>query len=164
MAAGFIWGDTYPSIAEVMVKQLTNRYRIPKDKIIIRDIALNTKDEIEVFKGLAKKYAWKQVASLSAKKHLWTLPLLYKDTSLHPTFFAYEDVLQREGDEVTKEIVKKFAFSKYEFSYALYEAVIRLVLFFDPSYAYLRKRTVKERNQKTHYGLFPFLPADKYRL
>lgn len=164
ITGGEIWGPSYPSLAKIMAEELREIYGIPKNKIIVRDTAYDTNDEINIFLQLAHKYGWKTLTSLACKKHFWTIPLLYKNRMTKPNFIAIEDVLIKRGDILTRQQVKKFHWSKYELNYALYQLAIRLVLFFDPEYKKLGKKARQSRLKKHPYGLLPFLPIDIYTL
>ena len=164
LAGGQIWGPSYPPLAKAMAEELREIYGIPKKRIIVRDEAYDTNDEINIFLQLAHKYSWKHIASLACQKHFWTIPVLYKNKKIQPTYFAIEDVLLKNGSMLTCQQVKAFHRSKYELYYALYQLTIRLVLLFDPKYKRLGKRARQSRLKKHQYGLLPFLPVDRYYL
>lgn len=163
LSGGPIWGPSYPTLAQVMADELRETYGIPKNRIIIRDTAFDTNDEIRIFLHLAKKYRWKQLLDLACKKHFWTIKFLYKKSSIKPGFVKIEQVLKKHGDILTRQQVKKFGMSVYEVNYALYQLAIRIVLLFDPEYKKLGKRAQQTRMKPHPYGLLPFLPIDIYK-
>ncbi len=166
ITGGKIWGKEYPSVARLMANELTNTFTIPQEHIFIKDIALNTSQEIDEFLKIAEKMNWQSLLDLASKKHFWTISKLYMNKGVKDKveFVNMEDVLLKGNNDELIKRVKKLMYSKYEFNYILYELVIRLVLFIDPQYTLLGKIAGKERIKKTFAGLLPFLPMDEYQL
>lgn len=152
LAAGHIWGESYPSVGALMQQQLILS-GIPKEKIILQDTAINTKDEIDILLQLRQQQGWQQILDIAFQKHLWTIPLLFGKEKQRVQFISVEKVLGR--------IHIPFIL---EWNYLLYQLTVRLVLFFDPTYTFLGKKSHADRRKKSGFGLLSFLPADKYEL
>lgn len=55
LTAGQVWGKEYPSSAKMMADELIRKYKIPAERIIVADTAINTDDEVAIFLELAAK-------------------------------------------------------------------------------------------------------------
>lgn len=155
ITGGKIWGNEYLSLSQLAKKELIEKYNIPQEKIIIKDEAFDTNEEIDVSLQIIKDKKWTTAIDLAWKKHFWTISLLYKVKGFKPNFISVEEILPQQ--------TKQFTHSIYEFNYFLYILLIRLALIFDPEYKLLGKSAKTIRGKKGNFGL-PFLPADKYSL
>ena len=163
LAGGHIWGPQFPSLAMVMQQELVEKFHIPKDRIIVEDSAMDTNDEIDIFLEIAKKFKWNRIGSLASTKHFMTIPKIYSYKHQHAVFLSTENVLGKFGTLEQKRELSRLGNSLYELNYFLYQLIIKIIFFFDPSYTFLHHYAKKSRDKKQSYGL-PFLPADRYTL
>lgn len=162
LAGGYLWGSDYPSDAELMANELTEKYHIPREAIIRGD-AQSTLGEVEAFMELARERGWTRLLSIAAEKHLWTIPGVFKKYGADVVFRSDEDILKdKNPNPHIKHLLKRLGRSKYELNLMIYEGAKWIAMHlpnFD--YATFEKRNREKRAKK---GQIFVLPTDAYKL
>lgn len=159
--AGPIWGNAYPTLGKEMEKQLEAQ-GVPQNNIIVRDIAMDTYEEVAEFLQLAKQYHWKALGDIAALQQDISIPTLYKNQNSQATYMTIENIITTQGTGEDKKLLASLW--PYEPGFRLYENIVRVTLFFDPQYQLLGHFAKSIRAKKAPYGSIPFLPIDSYNL
>ncbi|MCL4416032.1 MAG: hypothetical protein M1365_04950 [Actinobacteria bacterium] len=175
LAAGEIWGENEPSVGELMKDELINKFHVPEGNIIVRDEAVGTSGEIDLFLEEAKKQGWTNVVDIAAKRHGWSLPIIWRRSLKKVSTKEEINVTRKSAEEIIKEkdtnrwakkLVDKFSHSKYERRYKFYQAVSIGVLLIASDR--LAKKVKNVRDKKVHFslGFWPFKKSliDKYKI
>lgn len=163
LTGGHLWGPEYPSNAELMAKELEEKYHVPKEAIIIRGYAQSTFGEVETFMELARERGWTRLLSIAAEKHLWTVPGVFKKYGENVVFRSDEEIIKRKDPNPhIKHLLRRLGRSKYELNLMIYEGTKWIAMHL-PSfdYATFEKRNREKRARKGHIFL---LPTDVYKL
>lgn len=166
LVAGNIWGEEYPSLAEIMGRNLVKKYHVPQESITIKPVAADTGTEIDVFLANAEGKNT-DLADVAMRTHNCTLPLHYKRKGREDVKRLNVEGVLKDDDPRVQKVVDKFDKSRYEWSYRFYQVVNRAIMFFDPEYKFLKGRAGKERSRKSEYSLggpLERFPVDKYSL
>lgn len=162
LAGGYLWGQDYPSIAELMAKELQEKYHIPKHAIIIKKDAYSTGGEVETFLNLAQERGWTRLLDIAFDKHLWTIPGVYKKIGENVQFRSVEEILEKQNDPHLESILKKLGRSKYEIDFMLYEAGVWFAMHL-PNFDYEKLEEIrKTRSTKKNKDFV--VPLDIYNL
>lgn len=169
---GKIWGEDYPSVAQKMAEELSEKYQVPQERIIVSEDAFSTKKEITTFLQIAKEKGWTKLLDISAKAHQKTIPALYQRMGQEVSIQSVEGIIGGifgKGDDVrVKKLVERLGRSKYELGLLLYEAGVRLIMRVDPDYTFLDRQATAHRHVKSRAGppgIFGELfPNDKHDL
>ena len=92
IAGGQVWGNEYPSLAEIMARELTRRNVNPED-IIMNPIAKDTPKEIDLFLEEAKKRGWQNIADVANDIHQRRIEHIYSKRGIKITSISAEDIL-----------------------------------------------------------------------
>lgn len=126
---GKVWGEQFPSLAEVMAQELQRR-GVPEQDIVLQPEAKDTPKEIDLFLSRAKEEGWQNIASIANKTHLRRIRNIYSRRKEKIKSFATEDVLQAiehkasedsEAKHPYKNFLKRFKWSKLEILFNLRE-------------------------------------------
>lgn len=158
-----IWGKNYPTIGKVMQQELI-RFGVPPDKIILKETAMDTYEEVTVFLQIARQHHFTSLSDLAAYEHLLVIPQLFKVQENSPLYFSVEQVIHTFGDASDKQTIQELSHSIYTIGFGLYELAVRATLVFDPRYHLLTQHAHATRNHKSPYGSILFFPVDKYEL
>ncbi len=161
ISAGKIWGDNYSSVAHFMERKLIEKHGIPKKDIIRSDDGIDTKEEVDLFLKLAQKNNWHNLLDIAFGTHMWIIPKLYGEDKKRIRFETIEGILTKHGTAEMKAKLRKIKKSKYEWNFRIYEFLLWISLFIDPSYSLPGIVAKKTRNKKIIPGGLPFLPVDK---
>lgn len=158
---GKMWGADYPSGAQLMKDELTNKYNIPDEDIIAVPDAYSTGGEIKTFLDIAKENKWTELLDVAAATHFWTIPSVVESYGGKVTFRSYEEQLKADNHHVVN-LISRLNRSRHEWSFKLYESIVWVMTkIMKIDYANLEKRNKEVRTQKG--SDFP-LPIDVYRL
>ncbi len=163
LAGGHLWGKEYASAAELMAKELEEKYHVPKSAIIIPEQeAYSTGGEVEIFTQLANEKEWTNLLDIAAQKHLWTIPGIYKKIGADVKFKSDEEILrEKDSNPHVKRLLKRLGRSRYEFSLMLHEVGIWTAMhLLNLDYATLENRNKSKRTAKSKDSL---LPGDVYK-
>jgi len=161
---GHFWGENYPSSAELMAKELKDKYNVPESAIIIPEQeAYSTQGEVEIFTQLANKEGWTRLLDIAAEKHLWTIPGIYKKIGVDVKFKSDEEILkEKDSNPHIKRLLKRLGRSRYELGLMLHEAGIWIAMrLLDIDYKRFEDRN---RSKRTKKGRDSIPPIDAYKL
>lgn len=164
LTVGHVWGNGYPSVAEVMKGELVQKYRIPERSIHIVPEALNTDDETALFLKLADENEWKELVDLNYKTHSSAKGTYATRGRYAEPIYAEEILIQ--DDPRVQNLVRRLLKSKYERNFKLYELWKKPWLMISPDYKLLKKFS-KLRDKKGDLSVpfsFGKLRIDKYEL
>src|SRR3989344_3001327 len=68
IAGGPVWGDEYPSLAEVMARELV-RKSVNPDDIVINPQGMDTPQEVDLFLEEAERQGWGKLADVANRNH-----------------------------------------------------------------------------------------------
>ncbi len=163
LTGGHIWGSEYPSSAQLMGKELEEKYRIPKEAIIIRGDAQSTLGEVETFMELAREKGWTRLLDIASGKHLWTIPGILKKYGENVVWRSNEEILKdKDQNPHIKKLLKKLGRSKYELSFMIYEVGVWIAMHL-PHFNYERLEA-RNRAKRTGKGKDFIFPGDVYKL
>lgn len=170
VAGGKIWGEEGPSLAELMTRDLVNRYHIPREKIVstpedIGQEARETTVEIEIFLQLAKERGWTRLAEVAEPKHIWSLRQLHKKMpGWQEIILKTSDELLRSDNQKIKKLLSRFRWSRYELMHALYEGTKTTLLLLGYSPKRLVSKAEHSRRSKMPHLPPPLPQVDVYKL
>lgn len=159
LAVGHPWGPDYPSVASRMAKLLEEKYHVPKETIIVRDDASSTYREVEDFLELKREMGWTRLLDISFKKHLWTVPGVFKQFGENVAYSSIEGIIRdRETNPKIRRAMRRLQRSPHEIMYSVYEGGKWIVMHM-PSFDYQK---LEERNRalntgKGHPNLIPII-------
>ena len=163
LTGGHLWGPEHPSSAELMKRELTEKYHIPEEAIITKGDAQSTLGEVETFMELAKERGWTRLMSIAAGKHLWTIPGIFKKYGADVVFRSNEEILKdKDSNPHIRHLLKRLGHSKYEFSLMIREAGIWTAMHL-PHFNYERLEA-RNRAKRTGKGKDSIFPGDVYKL
>lgn len=150
---GKIWGEDYPSVAQKMAGELSEKYQVPQEKIIVSEDAFSTKKEITTFLQIARENGWTKLLDISAKAHQRTIPALYQRMGQEVSIRSVEGIIGEKDDVRVKRLVERLGRSKYELSFLLYEAGVQLIMGVDRDYTFLNQQATEHRRVKSPGGV-----------
>ena len=126
LAVGRIWGKKYPSVAEVAMDELVNKFKIPRNKIHCLPLEgkLNPKEtsrENTAFEHAIIDNGWTHVVKVVEPSHRYRA----ESSFVAPAGVSVDTLVP---DEIlrgkVREFIMKFRHSKYEFIHKIYEELI----------------------------------------
>lgn len=178
--AAHVWGYDYLSFAEYGAEVLKRKYHVPKERIIVKDNAFTTQEEIDVFLKEAKEREWKKLCDIAPRvQQFWGIPYHYAKQGLRTKknygavlspdavmLKSTESIIQKKDKEKVRNLVGRLGRSKYELGFLTYEAIKRVVNVVDKDNGFLAEKARGYRYQKGPMCPKPFfwLPTDKYNL
>jgi uncharacterized SAM-binding protein YcdF (DUF218 family) len=145
LTVGHVWGAEYPSVAELMARELEEKYHVPKKAIIVVDDAFSTYREVEAFLELKRQRGWTRLLDISTKSHLWTIPGVYKQFGENVVYRSVESILKNKDiNPQVKRLVRRLGRSRYELFQILYEEG-KWIAMHMPNFDY---RKAEERNRR----------------
>lgn len=164
LAAGKFWGDGYPSVGELMAKELEAGYGIPPEEIVIEDEAYSTGGEIKRFLQSAERSGWTNLLDIAFDQHLRIIPDVFKQYKGEAGIESVEQILREyDSNKHVLHLLDRLANSEFEADFALYERLISLGLNIPilNDYDRLEAKNKKARTQK---GKDSSLPIDIYKI
>lgn len=149
LTLGQMWGEEYPSVAQLMKEELVEKYRVPAGDVIARGEAYSTNGEVDTFLSLAQQHGWTNVLDVAAQKHLWTIPSIYKKRGVESQFQSVEETLRGESAHLD-HLLDRLAQSKYEYAFTLYEGVVWTAMHLPGGYERMDKMNQAQRDKKGH--------------
>ena len=132
IAGGKVWGEQYPSLAEVMAKDLESR-AIPSEAIVLAPVAKDTPEEIDIFLSHSEKMGWENLASIANRAHLRRIKNIYRRRNIKVETIPTENVLT--NIEFRKRFpyrtfLKRFKLSKEELLFNIREGIVLMAYYF----------------------------------
>ncbi len=138
---GHLWGHDYPSEGRVVADTLVNKYRVPREAIIMREKAYSTGGEVKTIVDLAGENGWTNILDVASKWHHLTIERLYKDSNLRVKFRSYENILRNDDPRIRRAMT---GLERARPLYPLYE-LSKLAFMHKPGFSY---ESVEKANKK----------------
>jgi hypothetical protein len=164
LAAGKFWGDEYPSVGELMAKELEAVYGIPPEEIVIGDEAYSTGGEVKRFLQSAERSGWTNLLDIAFDQHLKTIPNVFKQHKGRASLESVEQILRKnDPNRHVKHLLDRLASSEFEADFALYERLVSIGLNIPILNDYDRLE-VRNKKARTKKGKESSLPIDIYKI
>ena len=165
LAAGKFWGDEYPSVGEVMARELETVYGIPPEEIVIEDEAYSTGGEIKRFLQSAERNGWTNLLDIAFDQHLRVIPDVFKQYKGKAKLESVEQTIRRyDSNKHILHLLNRLANSEFEADFALYESLLSLGLNVPLVRLNYDKLEAKNRKTRTKKGKDSSLPIDIYKI
>lgn len=152
LTTGQVWGDKYPSVAEVAKEELVKKYKIPIEKIVVEltDAKGNPNRETTAeIEGIIKTAGENRVLEIAEPEHLKTIRNLhekfYASKNTHIDFKNTDEIL---GKDALRNLIPRLRHSKYELDLKFYEFAKRLLIKFAGYTPEKFKQGAKSRDKK----------------
>lgn len=123
IAGGHVWGDDYPSFAEIMSDELIRR-GVDKKAVMVRPIAQDTPAEVDAFLQEARNNSWGRIADLSNSSHQVVIKDIYRRRKQNIDLISAEQVLA-ESRPRYRSFFGRFRTSMLELRFKKREQMIR---------------------------------------
>jgi|SRR3989344_3202327 len=159
LAVGQVWGEEYPSVAE-LAKQEMIQAGVDGSKIVI-DKGLDTNDEVTAYRTHASD--WKNPVAVAFEPHLGTLADVYRlGGVILPEIRTVEEIVSKYGRESQKKLIQKLT-ERYLLGHRIYELLKKIAIKAGIAGKMYQKSKERER-YKQHVPGTDLLPIDHYHL
>lgn len=131
MGAAKLWGENYPSLADLLASEITKR-GIALSRLIVIPQAWDTPQEVDLFLKEAQKNGWVKIADVANDSHYIVIKEIYRRRQQNPDCFSTEDILL-ESEHTTqghgghfRGFIERFRNSEIEEEFRKREKIISL--------------------------------------